>query len=379
MGFVRTDRLVAMALAVVLLTAVGALALEHLDGSDEHDREWAQHTLLMWTSGGLAEGLPDRIRTVDGIDAVSVVRGDLVGLTGSWDADGQPVDTPADGFRIPLDALAVDPASHAAVLPAGERAPIANLQEGQALLSERSARLRGLGPGASLQLHEGPRVTVAEVVADHVVGHAELVVHASTPGVQQERFVLVSHDGDRDRVEDGIRAAAGDKPARVRAPDEVGFLRHGGTVLPQVAVKERFGEFSYRPAQGRMIEQDAAWVDEHIVGAHVPVLGAVVCHRQLLPAVEGAMTELAEAGLAHTVDPAEYAGCYGPRLIAPGQSLSRHAWGAAIDLNADSNPLGAAASMDPRLVEVMTRWGFTWGGEWMLPDAMHFEYESDTR
>ena len=78
------------------------------------------------------------------------------------------------------------------------------------------------------------------------------------------------------------------------------------------------------------------------------------------------------------LDPAGFAGCWNPRYIRPttGRSsgISRHAWGAAVDLNAESNPQGSAGTQDPRLVEVMLEWGFTWGGDWLVPDPMHFEY-----
>jgi hypothetical protein len=30
--------------------------------------------------------------------------------------------------------------------------------------------------------------------------------------------------------------------------------------------------------------------------------------------------------------------------------------------------------MDPRVVEIFERWGFEWGGRWLVPDPMHFEF-----
>jgi hypothetical protein len=30
--------------------------------------------------------------------------------------------------------------------------------------------------------------------------------------------------------------------------------------------------------------------------------------------------------------------------------------------------------MDRRVVAVFTSLGFQWGGEWLIPDGMHFEY-----
>ena len=34
----------------------------------------------------------------------------------------------------------------------------------------------------------------------------------------------------------------------------------------------------------------------------------------------------------------------------------------------------ATTRVDPRVVEVMERWGFEWGGRWLVPDPMHFEF-----
>jgi hypothetical protein len=76
------------------------------------------------------------------------------------------------------------------------------------------------------------------------------------------------------------------------------------------------------------------------------------------------------------VDPAGYAGCYAPRYINrdPRSALSHHSWGVALDLNARANAYGRTPHQDPRLVAVFERWGFTWGGHWLLPDGMHFEF-----
>ena len=30
--------------------------------------------------------------------------------------------------------------------------------------------------------------------------------------------------------------------------------------------------------------------------------------------------------------------------------------------------------MDRRVVEVFDRWGFQWGGRFLVPDGMHFEF-----
>ena len=67
-----------------------------------------------------------------------------------------------------------------------------------------------------------------------------------------------------------------------------------------------------------------------------------------------------------------------PRRGQTAGALSHHAWGSAIDLNVSANPLGGPSHQDPRLVEVFRKWGFTWGGDWLTPDPMHFELQAPT-
>ena len=145
-------------------------------------------------------------------------------------------------------------------------------------------------------------------------------------------------------------------------------------VLPQSVLKERLGEFAVRYGSGRSMDQEPGWAAAHIVRAEVPVLGEVTCNAVVIEPLRAAMTELVRLGIASTVDPGDYAGCFSPRAIGPGAGPSRHAWGAAVDLNASRNAFGAASTQDPRLVEAMRRHGFGFGGDWPVPDPMHFEY-----
>jgi hypothetical protein len=170
----------------------------------------------------------------------------------------------------------------------------------------------------------------------------------------------------------------GPAPLRIRSQDETPWMRHGDAVLPQIFIKTALGEFAYSNRSGSEFSQDTAYVAENIVEEEVPILGVVTCHETVVEMLRGAMKALIEDGLSHLVDPAGFAGCWNPRYIrattGKPAGISRHAWGAALDLNAASNPVGSAGTQDPRLVEVMLDWGFTWGGDWLVPDPMHFEY-----
>jgi hypothetical protein len=168
-----------------------------------------------------------------------------------------------------------------------------------------------------------------------------------------------------------------DAKVQVRAPGETPYFRQGDAVLPPVLLKSLFGEFAARPVPGNpgFLQVDPAWVRAHIVTATVPILGRVTCNRAIVPQLRGAMQELQDAGLASLIH--SYAGCYVPRMVnrVPNASISHHTWGVAFDCNAATNPYGAPPHQDPRLVAILRRWGFTWGGEWIVPDGNHFEYK----
>jgi hypothetical protein len=377
--------------------------------------EPAADRVLVWTPGRLPQGLAGRVGRVRGVRAVTVVRGGMLGLGGSVDADGRPVDRPRAGSTIPIEAIGFDPATYPALLPASARAAFAGLRPGEALLGATSARLRRLGPGGRLRVAPGPGgrgrwLTVAGVVDDALVGAAEValsVAGARAVGVATDRYLLLIYRGGRAAVAGRLRralerrsgtdvastdpaASAGPPharrasptgvpagsgvPVRLRGPGETPFFRAGDAVLPQGMVKERFGEFAWRKGPGDSYVQDPGWQAAHLATGRVPILGRVRCNRALLPALAGAMGELRQRGLARLVDPEAYAGCWNPRLTRGGGGVSRHAWGAAVDLNVAGNPTGLASAQDPRLVEVMERWGFTWGGRWLVPDPAHFEW-----
>jgi len=70
-----------------------------------------------------------------------------------------------------------------------------------------------------------------------------------------------------------------------------------------------------------------------------------------------------------------YDGGYTWRPKRGSSKLSMHAFGAALDFNAGTNRLGQVDFDMPReVVRVFERLGWTWGGRWRVPDAMHFQF-----
>ena len=337
-------------------------------------------TLLAWTPGGLPPGYAESVRSLRGVRAAAEVRSGTAWLT-AWRPSGAPAEAPPAGLAVPVEVAAVRTPSYRRFVPPAERAPFETLAGGGALVSRGAAELRGIGPGARLRFG-AVVLTVTGVVDDELVGAHEIVVsfrRGSRLGIRRSRYLLVAPRAEAGRrtVEGGLRAAlpAGAR-VRVRGPGETPVFRHGDAVLPPLRLKEIFGEFAAAPAPGGMLRMDPGWVDRHIRTARVPVLGRVTCHRAIVPAMRAALEELRRRGLDDLVDAGDYGGCYSPRFIArsPGAGISHHAWGIAFDVNVTQNPLGGEPRMDPRIVEVFERRGFAWGGRWLVPDGMHFEF-----
>ncbi len=331
--------------------------------------------LLVWTSGGLPPTLGDELAAFDGLEGISMVRGDETRMTASHGANGNPVDVVEPGWHIPLDTLAVDPGSFSSFLRGDAAEAVKALDPGQALLTETSARLRRLGQGATLRLADA-EVTVVGIIDDLSGAGAEVLVttdDGDRVGATTARYLLVSHTGDRDVLQRAIADRLDGRAVRFRSPAETTWLRHGDAVEPPAVIKATFGEFAVRDRSGRDIEIDPEWVARWIITEPVPILGPVTCHRKAIGPLRAAMADLEQANLAHLVETSAFAGCYKARRIVRGQPLSHHAWGAAVDLNVDGNPRGSFSTQDPRLVQTLARHGFTWGGTWLVPDPAHYE------
>jgi len=338
-------------------------------------------TFLAWTPGGLPEGFRRDLAKLRGIHRSVVVASDNAWMTRSISAQGEVVDDPTDGYMIPLEVAAVNPREYAPFLPPADRGIVVSLARGQGVLGESSARLRGLGPGAVLEFHR-VRVRIAAVLPDELVGAHELMVSRAVGreiGVTHDRYALIQpagHPTDR-RLARRIRSILPDGvPVRVRAPGETPYFRQGDAVLPPVRIKMLFGEFAAKPDPERPgnLLIDPAWERAHIATEHVPLLGDVTCNVALFPQIRGAVRELIARGLAGTIH--SFSGCYARRFTNrdPSQSISHHTWGIALDINAPENPYGAPPHQNPRMVAVFERWGFIWGGTFLRPDGMHFEY-----
>lgn len=361
--------------------ATDADAAEAADpAADERLRAVLDEAFVAWGRGSLPEGYADAVASDPLVSASTLVRAAMLPLLRTEDAAGRVVDELPEEWTFPVEVLAVDPDGYATILDVPE---VAALGPDEALLSRTSAAVRGLDAGATLVFDDGTELRVAAVVEDEFVGAGEVIVRTDAPlPVGNDRYVLAMLDvadrrEGRQHLED--LAASVDEDGReiaVATTAEVPVLRHSATVTPPSRMKLHYGEFAMLDRPGRLVQQGASWYREHITYIDVPILGVFECHREMEAPLTAAFQELIDRGLDHLVDPDDFGGCWVARTTS-GQTLSSHAWGTSVDLNVSGNHLGATPTQPEELIDVMARHGFVWGGEWLLPDGMHFELAPD--
>jgi hypothetical protein len=284
-----------------------------------------------------------------------------------------------------LDVGWVDPLRFRSVAPASTRDAEfvwSALLTGEAVVAVDTAEQLHLGSDARMRIAGRPievgafadngAPNLADViVASHVgrkvhLGPEDALVIGAKPGVSLDALekALEKRLGGSGAV---LKPLIPESPTPIvpaAVPQQVG-----------TAEGDLIGRMSFRILRNGFIEPDARWVEASIATAEVPILGRVTCHRLLLPQLHAALSEIQRRSLSELVDAGDYGSCYVPRFIDrdPSRALSMHAFGLAVDLNVASNQLGTKGDMDPRVVEIFERWGFTWGGRWSPPDPMHFE------
>lgn len=138
-------------------------------------------------------------------------------------------------------------------------------------------------------------------------------------------------------------------------------------------VVELFGKIEFVEAGGGTVKIVGDWAANHIIVADLPVVGKQQIHKTLHPVFLGMMQTIKDRGLDRHI---RQFGCWSPRhkMHDPKRTLSTHSWAIAFDVNWATNPVGVVGDLPKELVEVITAYGFEWGGNWAFPDWMHFQY-----
>ncbi len=247
------------------------------------------------------------------------------------------------------------------------------------IISDLTANLYSLSKGDSLFLiglnQQEVEVVVGEIIPDSEIGWFEGVVNKDLGyklGINRNIQAIIW--GNKITENHLIEIHRNIKYEKIKLTKR-NSIPNRNWVLPTALVKEMFGDFQIKERDGTWITIDKAWKDENIETRSVPILGRITCHRLMWEPLLGAFNQIIEENLQSSLSREQFktsGGCYAPRRINrfdAGGSISRHAWGIAIDINTKTG-------YKPRIVEIFNDWGFAWGGTWTSPDAMHFELRS---
>ena len=355
----------------------------------------ASEVVTIYNSGELRSEVAQRAMSAARSAGASVAfgRSASVGMVGLYRGNAV-VQAPPAGFAYPMGTTVLAPDVVGRTMG---REVSQHLAPDALVMGALSASLRGARAGDSVLLVSGSGAgvwfRVAAVLPDAKVGGTE--------------FLMSSQAGDRLGIARLSRVVMWGFPSRSAIN---AALSSNGLVSTSVRIrrswdppdpddtigmartKATLGEFAYRVNANGSVSQDAAWVNVYLPSGRELLNGSIPirarCHNTVKPAIQAALAEVAAAGLARTINVADAnlaGGCHLARFnrLTPNSSLgflSRHSWGMAIDTNTRGSCQGCAPpDLDCRTVRIFRKYGFAWGGNFLTPDGMHFEWVGERR
>lgn len=318
------------------------------------------------------------------------------------------------GWGFPMAVTALPPDVVGAVMGRDVAGVVA---QGQVVMGRTTADLRGAAAGDQVHLmgvSGTVALTIGMVADDAVVGGTELVISIATAnllGALSTTRVLVYGQFDRSRLDAALlwRGLSNDTRIRVRRswdppdPDDT---------MGVMATKALLGEFDmdyanlttygwtatspewraeYLPptrqlyptgiaAMCNVVVQDDLYaaLDEintlypELVNPDDPLIDNATEQYEATTGIDIANTNM--AGGCSSAGKARFA-----RITQSLGSVSRHSWGQPIDISTVANRQGFVPMLDCRIVQVFRKHGFAWGGNFLTPDGMHFEWVGERR
>lgn len=154
-------------------------------------------------------------------------------------------------------------------------------------------------------------------------------------------------------------------------------------------------DFLSKSNQGSLIVLENNWNEKYLQSIFIPQLkdkpitsshkdkgvrysqGRVIFHKRAIYQIQSVFEEIENQGLLNRI--LTFDGTYHPRVIHGTRTPSLHAFGLAIDINANWNPYhinpppAHQKGSVRELVPIFEKFGFRWGGYFKKPDGMHFE------
>ena len=332
----------------------------------------------------------------DDAGAPAVVgRGFSAGLTAVRRGGSVVQQSSGPGWAFPMAITALPLDALGGVVGRKVSAPIS---QGQVVMGQTSASLRGALAGDTIDLMaaDGSIITftIGLVASDAEVGGTEILIstqQADELGAILATRVLIYGQFDRTAREAALvqRGLRGNSKVRVRtswdAPDP-------DSTLSLARTKSVLGEFQLDYAH----LSDLGWtsVDDNWRANYLPSTRETyptgiraMCNKVIRADLIAALQEVVDSGLSAGIDVAnanQFGGCTTgqarlARITQRLGSVSRHSWGQPLDTNTTSNCQGCVPQMDCRIVRIFRKHNFAWGGNFLTPDGMHFEWVGEAR
>jgi len=312
-----------------------------------------------------------------------------IGLT-SHSRDGQILTRLGNRWRIPM-ATMIAPTEY--LRDVGGDDMVAAAGAGQILMGETSAKLRDAEVGDTVVLRDirfRPHTfTIGAIVPNVFVDWGDIFITseaAQVLGPMSINRVTATEITSYSRIMSQLRLRGIVIGSTYRLRTSWDRENPDGT-LGTSSLKQKLGEFAFRPAGGSGIQIEDKWKMSNILWRHnfSDISLRNNCHKVVVTAIQSALTEIKAKGLQRHVDVANanrYGGCFVGRYNRMAGSFgapSRHAYGAALDINTTQNYQWAVPKMNCDVVRIFRRWGFAWGGNFWPSDGMHFEYVGERR
>ena len=301
------------------------------------------------------------------------------------------------GWAYPMAVTALPLAPIGALLGRDLAAIVA---AGQVVLGQTTASLRGAQVGDVLSF-VGPYgiilpVSVGLIVPDDVIGGTEILMSTATAdylGQVAEARVLFYGNFDHQALDNALAASG------LLGNPAIGVVHSWDPPSPDntlslVQTKVVMGEFDFYYLGLTRSEWTAInprWVATYVPTKDLYAHGiSARCNVVIKADLAAALDEVAATlpGLFNVrtgIDVGNtnrFGGCSNngeARFARFTTNISRHSWGQPIDMSTSANPQGGVPVMDCRIVRIFRKHNFAWGGNFLRPDGMHFEWVGTPR
>ncbi|MFM8311645.1 MAG: M15 family metallopeptidase [Ilumatobacteraceae bacterium] len=358
--------------------------------------------VTVFERGDLTAALRDRV--VAAARSAGAAAGTGRGFTGMMSAlrrgDSVLQQARGPGWAFPMAVTAFPPDVVRGLMGRGMAALVGG---DLVVMGESSAAFHGVEAGDTIDFGINSAITrfvISAVVPDAEIGGTEVLMtvdQARRLGANADTRVVVMPPFDRFRLQLAFLAygISNDPLVRVRTtwddfdPD---------STLSLIETKQALGEFDIDYANLTVdgwTQIDPVWRDANLPAERetYPTGIRARCHKVIRDAMFGALNEIATllpqlvnsrpTGI-DVANTNSYGGCSigqarFSRYGASVGTISRHSWGQAIDMSTVDNCQGCVPQFDCRIVQVFRRYGFSWGGNYLRPDGMHFEWVGEPR